>query len=75
MSKKTEMEIACELVAFGSGAEAPFTVRRGLAAMAENEVLVRECPEVFGMSFEELRAGLLELADLDREYESENLFD
>lgn len=70
--QQAHLDLVCELVAFQS--QAPHTVRRGLAAMEANPVLVEECPAVFGMPFPALKEGLTALVNLDREYESENLF-
>lgn len=63
---------AAELVAFQAEA-APFTVRRGLQAMQDNPILQRECPNIFGMPFVDLSAGLIEFVDIDEEFKSFSL--
>jgi hypothetical protein len=70
--KNDQFKVACRAVAAQSAGVA--TVRAGLAAMEADQSLVAECAEVFGMPFAELKAGMLEYADLDEVFVFENLF-
>ena len=61
------IETAAEVVAYQTN-QAPFTVARGLSAMAQDPVLQQECLPVFGMSFSDLDTGLRQLVDINKEY-------
>ena len=73
LKQRNRLNLIAKLVAF-QVADAPNTVRRGLAVMAATPELRSECEPVFGVSFEELAAGLEEAGMLDVEFQPEPIF-